>query len=165
MIIDSQGIPYQLYGSQFWGHHLGIRGSENYWRNRNSIGIELDAWGGLMKKDSKWHAAKWDKVKRQNLPNLNVTIPSEKIQFYPDSFRGYYAFERYTEAQIEILRHLLLYWGAKYEIPLDYNKDMWGISQKALQGEPGIWSHTSFRLDKSDAHPQPELIMMLKGLR
>ena len=43
---------------------------------------------------------------------------------------------------------------------------MWDISRKALAGVAGIWSHTSFRpeKDKQDAHPQPELITMLKGL-
>ena len=41
---------------------------------------------------------------------------------------------------------------------------MWDISDKALAGEAGVWTHVSFRTDKSDCHPQPELIQMLKSL-
>ena len=47
----------------------------------------------------------------------------------------------------------------KHKAPVlnDYNK-----SDEAKSGTPGVWSHTSFRPDKSDVHPQPELIQMLK---
>jgi hypothetical protein len=42
---------------------------------------------------------------------------------------------------------------------------MFDVSKEALSGESGIWSHTSFRSDKSDIHPQGELIKMLKSLK
>ena len=41
---------------------------------------------------------------------------------------------------------------------------MWEVSAEALKGKQGVWSHTSFRFDKSDIHPQPEIIEMLKSL-
>jgi hypothetical protein len=41
--------------------------------------------------------------------------------------------------------------------PLEFNTN-------ALEGYPGIWSHTSVRTDKSDIFPQPELLLMLKSL-
>jgi len=58
-----------------------------------------------------------------------------------------------------------VFWNEKYKIPLDYNPTMFDVSQEALSGKAGIWSHTSFRKDKSDIHPQPELIQMLKSLK
>jgi hypothetical protein len=42
---------------------------------------------------------------------------------------------------------------------------MWEVSKEALKSVPGIWSHTSVRSDKSDCHPQLELIAMLKSLQ
>ena len=42
---------------------------------------------------------------------------------------------------------------------------MWEVSQDALCGKPGIYTHVSFRKDKSDCHPQKELIQMLKELK
>ena len=41
---------------------------------------------------------------------------------------------------------------------------MWNLNEDALKGEPGIWSHTSYRPDKSDVSPQENLIKMLKNL-
>ena len=38
------------------------------------------------------------------------------------------------------------------------------ISKNAMNGVPGVWTHTSYRNDKSDCHPQKELIEMLKRL-
>ena len=38
---------------------------------------------------------------------------------------------------------------------------MWDISENALSGQPGIFTHTSVRSDKTDCHPQPELVRML----
>ena len=64
----------------------------------------------------------------------------------------------------ESVRQLLVFFGKKYSIPLSYNENMWDIAVEALSGEKGVWTHASYRSDKSDCHPQPELIEMLKSL-
>ena len=69
-----------------------------------------------------------------------------------------------TEAQIQTVAELLLFWKNKYGIPLKYNEDMWDVSNDAIGGNPGIWTHCSFRSDKSDLFPMPEMIEMLQGL-
>ena len=38
------------------------------------------------------------------------------------------------------------------------------LNQNALDGYPGIWSHSNVRIDKSDVFPQPELINLLKSI-
>lgn len=38
------------------------------------------------------------------------------------------------------------------------------LNHNALEGYPGIWSHSSVRIDKSDMFPQPELLSMLRSL-
>jgi hypothetical protein len=131
----------------------------------NCIGIEIDAMGGLTQgPNGKWYPTGWDKVARKVIP-LTGYKPIENVILYDKPFRGFTAFERYTDEQIETVRRMLLHWNGKFGIPLDYNEDMWDISKRALSGEPGIFAHTSYRYDKSDAHPQPELIQMLKGLK
>ena len=92
----------------------------------------------------------------------SVDVP---VQHYPDGFRGFKYFEKYTDAQIRTLGELLLYWNKRYNIPLDYHNDMWRESYSAKIGHSGIWSHVSFRSNKSDCHPQPELIEMLKTIQ
>jgi hypothetical protein len=41
---------------------------------------------------------------------------------------------------------------------------MWDISKKGLSGIPGVYTHNSYRKDKSDISPQPKMIAMLKSL-
>ncbi len=84
--------------------------------------------------------------------------------YYEEGYRGYKYFPKYTEKQIASLKKLLLYWCDRYDIPTTYNEDIWDINKRALSGERGIFLHTSFRDDKSDLHPDPALIKMLKSL-
>ena len=172
-IIDWEGNIFEVFATEYWAHHLGVtqnflmqRGfsdfrTRNLKLNKKAIGIEIDAWGPLVKHNRDWHPARWDGGKF--VANTRVA-PIKNVTKYGSGYRGFYGYEKYTDEQIESLRKLLVFSGEKHNIPLNYNEDMWDISDKALSGEPGIWSHTSYRLDKSDAHPQPELIDMLKSL-
>lgn len=38
------------------------------------------------------------------------------------------------------------------------------LNPNALNGFPGVWSHTNVRLDKNDVFPQKQLISLIKGL-
>jgi hypothetical protein len=173
IIVDRTGDIYQCYSTKYWGYHLGVRdediiesGISNYHRlDYNCIGVEIDSWGGLVqdKTTSLWHPALWDKKKKKLVPNTDVKA-IENVVEYPDGFRGFYGFEKYTDEQIESTKQLLLFWNKSWGIPLQYNEDMFELNSRALSGESGIWTHTSYRLDKSDCHPQEELITMLKSL-
>ena len=172
MIIGKDGTIYQLYESNKWAYHLGLQlptfqenGVTFQWLDKISIGIEILNWGGLVKDTTgKWYPAGWDSVNKKSIPLINCGEIQE-VQEYPNGFRGYFGFEKYSSAQIESVRKLLCYWNERYNIPLDYNCDMWDISKKALSGNPVIFTHVSVRKDKSDCHPQQELIEMLKGLK
>jgi N-acetyl-anhydromuramyl-L-alanine amidase AmpD len=160
-IVEREKGVYQVFDEKYWAHHLGITAStlkqygssvSNQRLNQLSIGIEIDSWGGLTKGgDGNWYAGK-------------ICIEKSNVQEYPKGFRGFYAFEKYTKKQIADVKQLLLYLNKKYEIPLKYNPEMWEVSRKALVGTHGVFSHVSYRPDKSDCHPQPELIEMLKSL-
>lgn len=177
LIIHHNGKPYQCFSSKFWAHHLGIKWSvfqkynfpdfrtRNAYLNEISIGIEIDSLGPLVEEKNQWYWAKWDKELKKHVPNYRVPVDEDKVQFYPNGFRGFEAFEKYTDEQIITTGGTLLLWHDRYNIPLDYRPDMWDVSRAALNGDPGIWSHNSYRPDKSDVHPQPELIKMLKQLK
>lgn len=161
IIIDWEGTPHQCFSSKFWGHHLGVKvevftklkiPSKNLKLNQESISIEIDAYGGLKKDGEVWKTI------------YGNVVPTKNVQVYEKAYRGYFGFEKYTDAQIETVRELLLLWKEKYNIPLTYNENMWEVNTDALTGKPGVWTHTSYRSDKSDCHPQPELVEMLKGL-
>lgn len=38
------------------------------------------------------------------------------------------------------------------------------LNNLAIEGYPGIWSHSNVRIDKTDVFPQPEIIEMLKSI-
>jgi N-acetyl-anhydromuramyl-L-alanine amidase AmpD len=154
-IINHDGTCTQLFNSSFWGHHIGCTHANNRLLNQISIAIEIDSWGGLT----------WNEGSKTFHTYTGAKIDKSKVIEYEKSFRGFRFFERYTPEQIESVRLLLLFWGEKYKIPLDYNEDMWDVSARALNCTHGIWAHTSYRKDKSDIHPQPEMIEMLKGLK
>jgi len=152
IIIDGTGVPHQLFSSKYWAGHLGTGKSI---LDKESIGVEIDNWGWLKPTDNpkKWETFYGNKVEVE-------------VQEYPNLFRDYRYYEKYKEAQLKTLGELLLFWNQRYGIPLTYNEDMWEVSQRALEGMPGVWSHTSYRPkpDKTDCHPQPELIELLKTL-
>lgn len=172
LIIDRNGIIYQCFSTKYWGYHLGVRDADiRYTKiqkyNRldyTCIGIELDSWGGLVEHtDSNFYPAKWDNKKKKIVPNTSIKAITN-VTKYSKPYKGYSAFETYTNEQIESLKELLVLLGNQWNIPLSYNDKMWNISADALSGKPGVWTHTSFRLDKSDCHPQESLITMLKNI-
>ena len=163
-LIGHDGKIHRLFSSSKWAHHLYVHSKANKIDdkyktskvngklNRESIGIELDSIGPLvMKKDGKWYDA-YDRVYEG------------EVQMYEDKYRGYEAYAKYTPQQITTLEYLLKYLGEEYNIPLKYMPQMWNTCCEALEGVPGVYTHTSYRSDKSDCHPQPELIDMLSNL-
>ncbi len=161
IVIDRGGTPLQCFPSKYWGYHLGIEGKvfkkykiKYQSLDKISIGVEIDSWGGLTfkKKDGKWYSY------------AGKLVETENVIEYPEGFRGYYAFEKYTDAQIKTLKELLLYWNKEWNIPLTYKEEIWGVYTDALKGVSGVYTHVSVRSDKSDCHPQKNLIEMLKTL-
>ena len=166
LIIHHDGTPWQCFSSRYWAHHLGCKRalfraqgfdaveSRNPRLNQQSIAIEIDSAGGLTQRDGAWYSS------------FGRRIPTDRVQVYADGYRGFHGFEKYTEEQLRSVEELLRWWQAERypDIPLAYRPTMWDVEHDALAGEPGVYSHTSFRPDKSDCHPQPELIEMLRGL-
>lgn len=160
VIITQDGTIYQLFNSKYWAHHLGVRSDvfakygindvNNLYLNKHSLSIELDSLGPV-------------DVDGNSLV-YGPSLKSKYVVAYDEPYRGYTCYEGYYPKQIESLELLLRFWCSKYDIPTTYNQNMWDVNADALSGKPGIWSHTSVRIDKSDLHPQPELIDMLKSL-
>jgi len=160
MIIERNGTINQLFSSKYYAGHLGL--TANHFNilgipytdlNKISIGVELISWGGLRVLDNKAFNA------------YGKEVTNEPITILDKVYRGYKHYHSYTGEQIHSLRNLLLYWGERYDIPLDYNENIWDVCEDALQGDPGVFTHVSYRKDKSDLFPQKEMIDMLKSLK
>ena len=167
---------YQLFSSRYWGYHLGLStkhfAAENLEYknlNKSSIGLEIDSWGPLKLINGEFRA--WpnkfgtgDTIDKRTGKPLKVVVDSSEVVEYSKPYRGYNYYQAYNTFQIDTTAWLLEYWHSRYAIPLHYNDDMWDVSTNALTGTPGVYTHASYRPDKSDCHPQPELINMLKSL-
>jgi len=131
--------------------------------NEQSIGIEVDNWGPLLQSNGKWYPVKIDETTKKYVPNIKAG-EIKNVHIFDKPYRDFYAYEKYTDAQIESVRKLLVYWCEKFNIPKTYNEDMWDVSMNALSSKSGIYSHSSYRLDKHDIAPIPNLVEMLKNL-
>lgn len=160
VVIDRDGTIYQCYSSKYWAYHLGLKeelfhqhGLQYQNIDKISLSIELANYGEVIQKeDKKWY-------------NTYGGVINNGVTIYSIPFKNIHYFESYTSLQIESLKQLILFWSAKFSIPLDYHEDMWDVSNNALKGQSGIWTHVSFRKDKSDCHPQEDLKEMLKSLK
>lgn len=158
--IDGQIL--QCFSSKNWAWHLGITFAgitkkpnfkTNKELNANSIGIEICSWGQLTKTDKGWTSY------------AGVVVPDANIVEYPTPFRGFKVYEKYTDAQIESTRKLILFLCDRWNIPKTFmGMQMFDMDERAFIGTPGIFTHVSVRKDKNDCHPQKELIDMLKSL-
>lgn len=151
----------QAFSSKKWAYHLGIkrdvfRANALPYRLLDplAIGIEICNWGPLTQKSDGKYYNYVDRV-----------VPNDQVCELAVPYKGYKYYHAYTDAQIEAVRQLLVYWNKVHGIPLTYNeKDMWSVSKNALSAAPGVYTHNSYRRDKSDISPQPKMIAMLKSL-
>lgn len=157
------GEIVQCFSSKKGAWHLGVSRADlargepgsktSTMLNLNSVGIELCNWGYLIQKNGKF------------ITYEGNAVPENQICEYTTPFRGYKHYQKYTDAQIESMRKLLMYLCDLYSIEKKFKgKEIFDIDKRALRGENGIFTHVSVRVDKFDCHPQPELIQMLESL-
>jgi len=158
-IIAESGDIVQCFSSKHWAWHLGIdaedlaRSGARYQNlNKTSVGIEVCNWGYLKKVDGNYITYTGTKVKPENVTTLD------------GPYKGHLYWYKYTDAQIESLRKLIVYLCDTYQIPNEYREQIWGIDREAFMGTPGIYTHNSVRKDKSDIYPDSRMIKMLQSL-
>ena len=158
-IIGENGTIVQCFSSKHWAWHLGIdqedfvrNGAKYSNLNKSSVGIEVCNWGYLKKKGDKYYNYAGGVV--------NTSYVTELDQPY----KGYKYWYKYSDAQIESLRQLVVYLCDTYDVPKEYRSEIWAIDKNAFNGTKGIYTHNSVRKDKSDMYPCPRVIEMLKNL-
>lgn len=155
------GEIVQCFSSKHWAYHLGVkqdvfRAYKVPWKNIDqlSIGIEICNWGGLDLENGKF------------VNYVDKVIPKDQVTELAEPFKGYKYYHKYSDAQIESVRQLLVYLGETYKIDLSFNYDqLFKVNTKALKGDNGLYTHNSVRKDKNDVYPCPRLIEMLKSLK
>jgi len=158
-IIGAKGTIVQCFSSKHWAYHLGLNqevfteaGVSYQSLDKISIGIEICNYGPLTKRNGYYYNY------------LNARVDYTEVEFLDKKYKGHIYWQKYTDAQIESTRQLLVYLCDQYNIPRDYFATIFDIDKRALKGESGIFTHNSVRKDKSDIYPCPRMITMLKAL-
>jgi len=168
--IEDEGEIYRGFNADYYGFAIYVHSPHNHlpkrlqkfktkqhdvFLNSQAIQAEVCNWSWLKEKGNDFFSY------------TGIKIPPHKVAYYKDDnlfkngYRGKNAYEKITDAEINALQVLIMYHALKDDLRLTYNFDMWDISERAIRGAEGIWSHTSFRTDKFDIHPQAELVSML----
>jgi hypothetical protein len=164
--VERDGTGYQLFDYNMWASHLYVAERANridmkYKKkgqlyDQISIGIELANYGPAIPRNGRFY-----NIYNGPIPEKNVI----KLDY-----RGYQYWEKYTQVQIDKYEQIIL--EIANQIPeikqsiknkTDFT-DIFDVNIDALEMEPGLYSHTSYRYTKSDQVPQPILLSMLNNL-
>ena len=152
VVISRDGTIVQGFSSNKWGYSLGLKTANYREIEKQTIGIEIISYGWLKIIGGKFVNAYGGIVKPDEVCDLGK------------EWRGFRYFQKYTNEQIESTRLLLKHWGDTYGISLKYDPNIFFLHPEAQKGASGVFTHASYRADKTDVFPQPELIAMLKTL-
>ena len=186
-ITNNDGEKEQLFADEAWANHLGVAESTFYQLdipyqnlNKTSLAIEMQAWGYLSKGG---YTKKYDdgrKVWITKDPNKYFSYAGEEVPIErvaqpvdkygnPSPYKSNSYYEKYSDANIQRVKEIMMGWMSKYGIPFIYNYDELFPNKKtiipnAFRGTPGVYTHNTFRTGKSDVFPQAELIKMFKSI-
>lgn len=157
------GVICKCFPEENWAHHLGLGAPNNAALNAKSIGIEICNYGPItLSNDGKYYNY------------VNKPVPASMVAELPTPFQGYKFYHKYSDKQIAALKELLIDLSTRYKIDLKGGlqsalkvskpHDAFLLSQDALAGKPGLWTHTNVRKDKFDCSPQDNLVAMIKSL-
>lgn len=153
---EEDGKIYESYNPDYWSYHLGVKSTSGS-IDKNSIGIEICAWGIIKKKDNKFFSIS------------GVEIPEDEIFTLEDKWRGEKYYHKYSDQQIMSLELLLLWIIKEYDIEiqniefdknwLEYNEEL--IKNKSL----GVFTHSSVRKDVCDIYPDNRIFELLNKIK
>lgn len=139
-IIPRNGEIWELFNPEYWAYALGINSSA---AEKKTIHIEISNSGGLNKIGNKFYTT------------YGKEVPKDNVVTYKQKHRGFIYFEKYTDAQVEAVIYLIDFLSEKFNIKIADVKKFWWFDKNSSKK---LISHTTLRKDKSDIHPQPNLI-------
>lgn len=169
---EFDGKVLQAFPDGGYGWHLGKNGSQHM--HTHSVGVEVNNFGYLTKGGYKKRGVWVDKNPNGFYTYAGSLVDSNQIVELETAFKGYSHWHKYSDAQIESLRLLILYLGERDGIDIraglpalvkEKGATAFEWNEDAYYGKvKGVWTHTNTRKDKFDMFPQQELLDMLMSL-
>jgi len=159
-VMSGRGIEdgkiYEAYNPDYWSYHLGVKGSKGK-LDKNSIGIEVCAWGRLDKKGDKFYNY------------YGGEVSAEEVYTLDEAWRGSEYYHMPSDKQMASLEKLLLWIIGEYKIPvqnIDFNRGWAEYNDTLVRDKaPGIWTHTNVRTDKQDMYPDHRMLEVLNRVK
>lgn len=145
-IIDYNGKIFRCFPEDYWAFALGLKTANRLVLEKYAVQIEMCAWGQLKKVNNEYYNYLNKKVDSSEVYELETLWKNEKY------------FHKYSDNQINSLKELLNYLCDKYKIKKEINEDIFGLNNKALSGDIGIYAHCSYRKDKYDIYPDKRIL-------
>lgn len=101
------GKIYEAFSPNYWSYHLGLKSKNNTVLNKKSIGIEICNFGELKRSSS-----------GEFFTYTNTKIGPDQVIELDTEFRSGKFFHKYTEAQIESVRKLIVELSKKFSIDI-----------------------------------------------
>ncbi|MCS7074746.1 MAG: peptidoglycan-binding protein [Bacteroidia bacterium] len=151
------GKIYRAFPEHYWAIHLFPNEVHNHYLEleSQSIAIKFCNFGYLTRStDGRY------------LSYLNREIPESEVCMLPQTYKHSRFYQKYTDSQLESVKKLILSLANQFSIDVhgDYTEKWFEVNPKALHGVPGLWTHASYRKERTDCFPQPELLDMLNSL-
>ena len=189
--IAQNGEIEYVFPDRFWAYNLGvissktpgtrsalskqgIRNPGSNLLNKRTLSVELTALGYIQKVGDKWMQDSNNYTKKVKSGKIKLSTPYQLKNgaIIPmDNYKGYKYFQSYSVDQLKGLKTLLEKWGPDGErkivwsITSDQFEDLFPpegkVSKNAFNGVSGIYTHNSFKVEKSDIMPQKELLELL----
>jgi hypothetical protein len=165
-VIDANGHLEELIPWDYIAYGQGIKGSKIHY-NTVGMSIEIMALGYFktLSKDKKtWYRDSTSCPADQCAPGVDYNLKDIK-------YKGYQVYQKYTNAQIQGTIKWVKQWMAFFNISFKFDQDAYdnmfpskgNLSPKATSGKPGVYSHNSVHLTKSDIYPDKELVKAFKA--
>ena len=157
--IEYDGKILRSIDDEYYGWHIGAGGS--FYLKEHSLSIEVCSAGGLRNINGVWRT--W----------FNEEVENSQVCELKKPFRGYRAFQKYSEEQLKSLKAVWIYLANKHNIDIRQGMQNWLLNGKnsfewnieAYSGKvEGMLNHTNLRKDKSDMFPQPELLDLIRSI-
>lgn len=159
-VIDRDGTIYEVFDPKCWAYHLGIPASKggDGKDDQDSIGIEIVSAGWVNKEIDgtfTFYPLFPNKSGGQKIPASDVWDLGEG-----NEWRGYRYFQKYSDKQIDSLINLTKKLVEDFGIEIQPSlKDFWVYNKDVITKHlPGLWSHTTVLMEKSDIIPQKDFI-------
>lgn len=154
-IIERDGQLLQLFSPNYYSLYPGVSEA-----NRRIVSVALANGGAVVRNGNRCY---------QPNPDGGVLLSHPVPHFYEycrcEPWRGKLYYEMFPDAQLRTLAELLYYLLRRYRITHTYDILTPEVTPRLRRGVPGVYLNSGWEKRRSDPHPQPELLNILKNLK